>query len=1048
MVEHTEGRQRSQRSIRIVQHNMQRARIVTDEIRSLLHSQGVDVLLAQEPYSWEGKMPGLERTTKLIAEGDRPMAAIAVTNRDLTVVKISHLCDTHLSCACVKGNFGEFYLVSQYFQCSEEIEPSLTRLEKVLAALSHNKVVIAADVNGKSTLWGSTKTNARGRKLEEFVARHGLVVLNEAGSMPTYSSSSGESFIDVTFATPDMSDKVRGWKVQRDLTSSDHRVIRFSLQFSATDGNRHREGRFHLDSANMQKFERALLESKRNLTLRPSCREEVEQLALEFEQSIVQACESSMRTKRWHSKSVPWWTPELTRRKKQVYRCRRAFQNPRLSADERADRKAEYLVQRKAYSAAVRVARYQSWKDFVTEQGNKEPWGLVYKISRQKLNVETAVSNIRTSDGHTMDWESTASALLESLVPDDTSVSDTPEQAQLRLEAATEPTTEDDPVFRRSELEEAVKRLKRRKCPGLDRIEPEVLKFSAGILQAELLRLYNSCLEYGVFPSRWKVGSIRTILKGPDKPQTEVKSYRPICLLSVVGKVFEKLIASRLANLFLSPEYASDRQYGFRPERSTEDAVVKLRSLVSSCEDKYILALAFDISGAFDNLWWPSILNELRRRGCPANLYKLMADYFANRVVVLKSTHGEVRKVVTKGCPQGSILGPSCWNLVFDRVLQILNGLDCEPIAYADDLIVLVSGNSRKELRLKGQGVADAISACCHARKLSLSAPKTEMVLLKGCLDRGRPPVVKIDGKSITMKDTIRYLGVYIDKRLGVKSHVEHVSVKSTKTFSALTKIARSNWGLGYRAMRTMYTSLFVPITAYAAAGWADLLTSQMRTKLMRAQRRVLLGCTKAYRTVSTDAITVIAGAVPIDLVIAERACAYKIRKLQSVEYETCQISQADLANGVVSPREALAEVRRTALAKWQRRWSSSTKGRTTFKYFNDVSDRLSARWVIPDHYVSQFVSGHGDFRAKLKTFTLVEDEHCECGEVETPSHILYDCPLYDQARETLRQAAEANGQPWPVQEASLVTEQLFTSFRNFARDVLREKARTRGVTI
>ena len=84
-----------------------------------------------------------------------------------------------------------------------------------------------------------------------------------------------------------------------------------------------------------------------------------------------------------------------------------------------------------------------------------------------------------------------------------------------------------------------------------------------------------------MFPSRWKVELIRTIMKSPDKPPEEAKSYRPICLLSVLGKALERLIARRLSTVFLSQDYCSDRQYEFRPERSTENALVKFRELRS-----------------------------------------------------------------------------------------------------------------------------------------------------------------------------------------------------------------------------------------------------------------------------------------------------------------------------------------------------------------------------------------------------------------------------------------------------------------------------------
>lgn len=139
-----------------------------------------------------------------------------------------------------------------------------------------------------------------------------------------------------------------------------------------------------------------------------------------------------------------------------------------------------------------------------------------------------------------------------------------------------------------------------------------------------------------------------------------------------------------------------------------------------------------------------------------------------------------------------------------------------------------------------------------------MSVTKTEMLLLKGSLDRARPPEVKIYGSYVSLKTAVRCLGVYIVARLGITSHVEYLSVKTVLTFYTFARIAQASWGLVHRAMRIRYASLYVPIVAYAAAGWADRIGSHARTKFARSQRQVLLAVTKVYRKVSTDALPVI----------------------------------------------------------------------------------------------------------------------------------------------------------------------------------------------
>ena len=177
-----------------------------------------------------------------------------------------------------------------------------------------------------------------------------------------------------------------------------------------------------------------------------------------------------------------------------------------------------------------------------------------------------------------------------------------------------------------------------------------MLKHASPVFRV-LTKQYNGCLNF-VFPKKWKRGILITVLKNPSKKEDEVKSYRSVCLLSVLGKTLERLIVSRLHPVTYHQVYSSKDQYGFRPERSTEDAIVRLRGIVDEERDsKYVMAFALDVQGAFDNLWWPSLLKNLKDRGCPKNIYKLLQSYFSERVVCKKTTFDKTEKAPTNGCP-------------------------------------------------------------------------------------------------------------------------------------------------------------------------------------------------------------------------------------------------------------------------------------------------------------------------------------------------------------------------------------------------------------
>ena len=344
------------------------------------------------------------------------------------------------------------------------------------------------------------------------------------------------------------------------------------------------------------------------------------------------------------------------------------------------------------YKTAIGKTRRESWQRFVTIKENRDLWGAIYKLCSRKVTPGIVVATPKdwqVSDKERPTWETCVRALLDFLVLNNTQ-DITAAQKMKRRAADDLPTTSDVPPFDKEEVRRVVGSMRNSKAPSPDRIEVEVLKASYEVIHKEL-RDFNACLRYGSFPRIWKQGSIRTLLKDADRDATNLTSYRPICLLSVMEKCLEKLLAERLRPVFMDSRYAAANQFGFQKGKSTTDAILVIREMVAESTDKYVLAILFDIKGTFDHVWWPSILYRLRERKCPRNLFLFVADYLRGWTSLV-GKHEVVSKNATRGCPQGSILGPSLWNFVFDDLLLTLERRAVRAIAYAYDLLILVSG--------------------------------------------------------------------------------------------------------------------------------------------------------------------------------------------------------------------------------------------------------------------------------------------------------------------------------------------------------------------
>jgi len=88
------------------------------------------------------------------------------------------------------------------------------------------------------------------------------------------------------------------------------------------------------------------------------------------------------------------------------------------------------------------------------------------------------------------------------------------------------------------------------------------------------------------------------------------------------------------------------------PGRSTEDAIVELWRMVSFSEVRYAVALLFDILGAFDNVWWPLVLDNLKDRNCPKNVFEVLRSYFRDQNVRIELGEN-FREIISKKATRG-----------------------------------------------------------------------------------------------------------------------------------------------------------------------------------------------------------------------------------------------------------------------------------------------------------------------------------------------------------------------------------------------------------
>lgn len=192
--------------------------------------------------------------------------------------------------------------------------------------------------------------------------------------------------------------------------------------------------------------------------------------------------------------------------------------------------------------------------------------------------------------------------------------------------------------------------------------------------------------------------------------------------------MLEKLIANRILWQLGNSDALSPRQYGFMPQRGTEDALYDAVKLIEAAvyNKKIAIAVSLDIEGAFDNAWWPAILHQLILKGVEPALLKIMSSYLSVRTVIVKYSGEEVKRETNKGCIQGSTCGPLLWNILLDSLLEETKNLCVHVQAFADDILLIGTGKEGRKLEQDLNNILEVIASWGERHKLRFAPHKTQ----------------------------------------------------------------------------------------------------------------------------------------------------------------------------------------------------------------------------------------------------------------------------------------------------------------------------------
>ena len=330
-------------------------------------------------------------------------------------------------------------------------------------------------------------------------------------------------------------------------------------------------------------------------------------------------------------------------------------------------------------------------------------------------------------------------------------------------------------------IKELLEKLNPRKAVGCDNISQRLLRLSAPALAQPLTRLINHFITERVWPSVWKSSNISPIFKKLD--ETDKTNYRPVSVLTALSKILEKIILDQIYTVF--HERLLPNLSGYLKGHSCCTALLKMTEdwRASLDQRETVAAVAVDLIKAFDTACHNLLLAKLRAYGFSDEAVELMSSYLHGRRqrVRLDNVFSEWRPVIT-GVPQGSLLGPLLFNLYVNDINYFITSSSLR--IYADDTTEYASDPSPIALQYIVNADLKQLNTWLVINYLNLNIPKTQATVTG-------PSSYELAANEIEVTDSLKILGVTLDRKLTFRSHIKDQLRKACAKAAALRRLRR-----------------------------------------------------------------------------------------------------------------------------------------------------------------------------------------------------------------------------------------------------------------
>jgi ribonuclease HI len=884
--------QHSAHRIRIIQHNCAKSQNVMHSLLHTAHTRA-DIVLIQEPWISPSRTTISHPSfTPIIPPHSLPnqkirtMAFISRTNPYLTVtprLDITKDADIQIL-EITTPSIPSTQIINLYNERFRG-EPEYTVPRTLTKIQPYTRTLLLGDFNAHSHWWDDACLHEiRHEQLTTYLTHHAFDLLNEPDE-PTHHQRTGRGYsvIDLAFATPALQPHVSPWTVLPDSpTGSDHEILIGSITSPSTDLIADpRSGRYNWQKATEENWHNlgqhlrshftASQKHLHHLLQHPGTDfHNLELAATLFRDILTEAVNKHIPPLRPSPRAKIWWTETIDHLRTELHRAQRHNKQVRTPQSLRDMRRTRNLLFR-----TINKTKNEKWTDFLNNAKGKDVFtALRYtkpRLLEKSETITTDTTTATTTHEKIPIFKASMFPPPPSLPPQPLPTSPNPTQHPNRWE----PITDD-------EIRKSITTSHPHKAPGPDGLSFSLLQRAYEYIPETFHSIYRALLHYGYHPRCWRQATV-AIIRKPGKPDYSTpKAYRPISLLNCLGKISEKLMATRLTYLSESLGLLHHEQMGGRPGRSAVDAALLLTNIVDNSRHRRhtVTALFMDVKGAFDNVAKARLLHTLTTMNLPTALVSWVDHFLTDRhiKIALDGEVGPLEPVMT-GIPQGSPISPILFLLYLKPLFDVLKERHPElhlP-SYIDDVSMIAEGKTEAaNLRILTAAAKTAFEWGQH-NAVIFDDPKSELMHFHRRPKPLNTPITLPNGTVIAPAKVLRWLGTFFDRKLQFHDHVQRKIAAATRAFQALARLANTETGLPPSAMRQLYMSCVTTISDFSSETWWNNQPG-FHTRLKTLQHRALRRILGAFKTSPTAALECEAAIPPPGIRLDHKMWKYAIR--------------------------------------------------------------------------------------------------------------------------------------------------------------------------